>query len=92
MIGDGFWGLWFLGGRDRHARIRPVRGGDVPDAGPVARRCALIGIGIVVILSEAVIHVDALIPIGMACFALGWFTLGVQAIRLDRPATAAGPA
>ncbi|MDQ3448535.1 MAG: hypothetical protein M3432_05095, partial [Chloroflexota bacterium] len=25
---------------------------------------------------------------GIICFAAGWFVLGVQAIRLDRPATA----
>lgn len=29
---------------------------------------------------------------GIICFAAGWFVLGVQAIRLDRPATAPRPA
>jgi hypothetical protein len=28
----------------------------------------------------------------LICFLLGWFLLGVQAIRLDRPATDANPA
>ncbi|MEO5885408.1 MAG: hypothetical protein ABIQ58_07845, partial [Candidatus Limnocylindrales bacterium] len=28
---------------------------------------------------------------GIICFAAGWFVLGVQAIRLDRPATAPRP-
>ena len=32
------------------------------------------------------------IVIGLLCFALGWFALGVQAIRLDRPANAPRPA
>jgi hypothetical protein len=92
LAGDGFWGLWFIGvmtvmlGSGLFAvvtyRTRVLsRGG-----------AALIGIGIVVILSEAVTSIAALIPIGMALFALGWLTLGVQAIRVDRPSTAASPA
>jgi hypothetical protein len=39
------------------------------------------------VTSQAVFIVPALV-----CFLLGWFVLGVQAIRLDRPATDASPA
>ena len=92
VIGEGFWGLWFIG-------VATVMLGSglfaaVTYQSRVLSRvgAALIGIGIVVILSQAVFKIDALIPIGMACFAVGWFTLGVQAIRLDQPAPAAGPA
>ena len=90
--GDGFWGLWFIG------VVTVMLGSGLFAVVTYQTRvlsrvgAALIGIGILVILGEAVIHVGALIPIGMACFALGWLTLGVQAIRLDQPATAAGPA
>ena len=42
---------------------------------------------IAMILSQPIIIVAALI-----CFLLGWFVLGVQAIRLDRPATNTSPA
>ena len=84
---DGFWGLWFIG-------VLTVLLGSglfaiVTYQTRVLSRlgAALIGIGIVLILSEAVVHVEALLPAGMACFAIGWFALGVQAIRLDRPAT-----
>jgi hypothetical protein len=29
---------------------------------------------------------------GLVCFLLGWFLLGVQAIRIDRPASEPRPA
>ena len=32
------------------------------------------------------------VPRPWSCFLLGWFLLGIQAIRLDRPATDASPA
>ena len=46
----------------------------------------LIAIGMVVTLAQPIMAV------GLACFAIGWFILGVQAIRIDRPAAAARPA
>ncbi len=89
---DGFWGLWFIG-------VMTVMLGSGLFAAVTYRTrvlsrggAALIGIGIVVILSEAVTSIAALIPIGMALFALGWLALGVQAIRVDRPSTATSPA
>jgi hypothetical protein len=90
--GDGFWGLWFIG------VMTVMLGSGLFAAVTYQTRvlsrvgAALIGIGIVVILSEAVIHLGVLIPIGMACFALGWLTLGIQAVRLDRPTTEVHPA
>jgi hypothetical protein len=84
--GDGFWGLWFIGvmtvvvGSGLFA-IVTYQTRVLSRAGAL-----LIGVGLVVILSEAVVHLAVLIPTGMACFAIGWFVLGVQAIRLDRPA------
>jgi hypothetical protein len=87
MGDDGFWGLWFIGvltvmlGSGLFAAVT-YRTRVLSRAG-----AALIGIGLVVILSEIVVPIGALMAIGMACFAIGWVALGVQAIRLDRPAT-----
>jgi hypothetical protein len=39
------------------------------------------------VTSQAILIVPALV-----CFLLGWFVLGIQAIRLDRPVTDASPA
>ena len=84
---DGFWGLWFIGlltvmlGSGLFAAVT-YRTRVLSRAG-----AALIGTGLVVILSEIVVPISALLPLGMACFAIGWAALGVQAIRLDRPAT-----
>jgi hypothetical protein len=90
---DGFWGLWFIG------LLTVILGSGLFAAVTYRTRvlsrlgAALIGIGIAIILSEAILEIPTLITAGMACFALGWFTLGVQAIRLDRPAAAtASPA
>ena len=41
--------------------------------------------------SALAIEIVAFYP-GIICFVAGWFVLGVQAIRLDRPATAPRPA
>ena len=89
---EGFWGLWFIG------VITVLLGSGLFATVTYQTRvlsrlgAALIGIGIVVILGEAVVHIGVLIPIGMALFAIGWFTLGVQAIRADRLSVAASPA
>jgi hypothetical protein len=89
---DGFWGMWFLGvltimvGSGLFAAVTYQtrvlsRGG-----------AALIGLGIVAIIGQIVLPTSPLLPIGLACFALGWLTLGVQAIRSHGPATTASPA
>jgi hypothetical protein len=89
---DGFWDLWFVGvltvllGSGLFAAVT-YRTRVLSRAG-----AAVIAVAIGLILSAAVLQIQALIPLGMACFALGWLTLGVQAIRLDRPAVVARPA
>ena len=61
----------------------------------------LLGVGSVVVLVQPLIAVgfpsilglvQPLVAVGLACFTLGWSALGVQAIRLDRSATAPRPA
>ena len=55
--------------------------------GVLSRAAALlIGIGSVVVL------VQPLIAIGLASLAIGWFVLGIEAIRRDRPTTEVRPA
>jgi hypothetical protein len=89
--GDGFWGVWFIGtmtvvaGSGLFAAVT-YRTRVFPRAGSV-----LILAGIVVTLAGAVANNNALIPVAMSCLAIGWFVLGLQAIRLDRPATATHP-
>ena len=52
----------------------------------------LIGVGSVLPFAAAVTSFYALLVAAIICFLLGWFALGIQAIRLDRPATASRPA
>jgi hypothetical protein len=86
--GDGFWGVWFIGmltvllGAGLFALVT-YRTRVLPRPGAV-----LIGIGIVVFVGGGFLQANALIPVGLACFAIGWLALGLQAVRLDRPATA----
>ena len=57
----------------------------------LSRRAAVVlGVGSVLPLLAFVAPQlqQTIILVALACFALGWFALGVQAIRLDRPATA----
>jgi hypothetical protein len=89
---DGFWDLGFLGllttlfGTLLFAIV-------TYQTAALSRGAAiLLAAGAVIpfvgmITSQAILVVPALV-----CFLLGWFLLGVQAIRLDRPATDANPA
>jgi hypothetical protein len=52
----------------------------------------LIGIGSVLPFVGGLTSLYALLVVAIVCFLLGWFALGIQAIRLDRPATEPGPA
>jgi len=52
----------------------------------------LIGVGSVLPFVAGVTSVYALLVVAIICFLLGWFALGVQAIRLDRPVNEPRPA
>ena len=52
----------------------------------------LIGIGPILTIVGAGTNSYALVLVAIVCFLLGWFVLGVQAIRLDRPSTEPRPA
>jgi hypothetical protein len=88
LFGESAWGVWILG------LITAFVGSGVfavvtyRTAVLSRRAAALLGLGCV--LPFAAMAFQPLIVVALVCFALGWFALGVQAIRLDRPATAPG--
>jgi len=91
VTGDDYWGLTMLG----------VLTGAVGSAlfaivtyrtAVLSRGAALlIGIGSVLPFAVAVTNFYALLVVALIRFLLGWFALGIQAIRLDRPSTFARP-
>jgi hypothetical protein len=89
---DGFWDLGFLG-------VLTVLFGTLLFAivtyqtAALSRRAALLLAAGAVLPFVAMISGQPLvIAAALVCFLLGWFLLGVQAIRLDRPATDPRPA
>ena len=52
----------------------------------------LIGVGSVLPFAAGVTSIYALLVVAIICFLLGWFALGIQAIRMDRPSTEPRPA
>ena len=80
-------------------RVAPVRGRDLPDAGPPALRGAVLaiasGIAPPLVRSAPWAWAERLQPVfvaGFLAFPVGWVVLGLQAIRIDRPAMAMGAA
>ena len=92
VTGDDYWGLAMLGvltgvvGSALFA-IVTYRTAVLSRAGAL-----LIGIGPVLTIVAAGTNAYALALGAIVCFLLGWFVLGVQAIRLDRPSTDPRPA
>lgn len=86
--GDPFWGLWFIG--TMTVMIGSGLFAAVTWQTRVLSRAGalLIGAAIATILVGGLGTIAWLLPVGMAGFAIGWLILGVQAIRLDRPAAA----
>jgi hypothetical protein len=59
----------------------------------LSRRAALLlAAGAALPFASMLFQQPLFIVAALICFLLGWFLLGVQAIRLDRPATDANPA
>ena len=76
----GVWNLWILGilavmlGSGLFALVT-FRTRALPRVGPI-----LMGIGI------GTVFVNPIMAFGISAFALGWFVLGIQSLRLVRPA------
>jgi hypothetical protein len=90
LLGDDYWAVWIGGflmalvGSGLFA-IATYRTATLSRAGAV-----LLGIGS--ILPFLSMNLQPVYLAAVVCFLLGWLILGIQAIRLDRPATAPRPA
>jgi hypothetical protein len=90
LLGDDYWALGIGGlltalvGSALFA-IATYRTATLSRAGAV-----LLGVGSV--LPFVALNLQPIYLAAVICFLLGWFALGIQAIRLDRPATSARPA
>lgn len=92
FAGDAYWGIWFLGvlaaliGSGLFA-VATYRTATLSRGAAV-----LVGIGSMLpIVSIWIDKFEPMIIAAIICFLLGWFGLGVQAIRLDRPSPHARP-
>ena len=92
VTGDDYWGLAMIG----------VLTGIVGSAlfAIVTYRTAVLSRGAALLIVVGTVlpfvgigmNVAVLAAMGIGCFLLGWFALGIQAIRLDRPMTEPRPA
>jgi len=90
LMADQYWGLWFLG-------VATALSGSALFAIATYRTAALsrgaavlLGVGSVLPFVSG--NVQPILLAAVISFLLGWFTLGVQAIRLDRQVTDPRPA
>ena len=88
------WVLELRGPRvpDGAGRDDAVRDRDLSDRRPVARRGSPARCRSGLAIRRDGLGQIILMPVAMAFFLLGWFLLGLQAIRLDSPATDPRPA
>jgi hypothetical protein len=93
--GDALWVVWFLGSMTALAGSALFAIATYRTAVLSRAAAALLGVGsllpflgLLQFLGLAT-NSEALLPAAIICFLLGWFGLGVQAIRLDRPAVRA---
>jgi hypothetical protein len=92
VTGDDYWGLAMIGvltgvvGSALFA-IVTYRSAVLSRGGAV-----LIGVGCALPFAAGVTSTYGLLVVAIVCFLAGWFALGIQAIRLDRPAIEPRPA
>jgi hypothetical protein len=90
---ESFWLLFGLGGLTAAVGCVLFAIASYRTAALSRGAAALLGVGCVVTLfTTSGPSLQPLAAVGLAAIALGWFALGVQAIRLDRPATTPRPA
>ncbi len=93
LIGrDGFWDLGFLGFLTAIFGTLLFAIVTYKTAALSRGAAVLLAAGAVIPFVGAVTSQPLFIVPALICFLLGWFLLGVQAIRLDRPATDSSPA
>lgn len=89
LAGDAFWAVWFLGSMTALAGSALFAVATYRTAVLSRAAAALLGAGSVLPFLGFATNSEFLLPAAIICFLLGWFALGVQAIRLDRPAARA---
>ena len=82
---DDFWVVWFVGSMTALGGSALFAIATYRTAVLSRPAAALLGVGSVLPFLGFVTNSEALLPAAIICFLLGWFALGVQAIRLDRP-------
>jgi hypothetical protein len=87
LAGDGLWVVWFLGSMTALAGSALFAIATYRTAVLSRAAAALLAVGSGLPFLGFATASEALLPAAIICFLLGWFGLGVQAIRLDRPAT-----
>lgn len=93
IVGEWAWTVWFFG--TLTALVGSALFAVVTYRTAALSRGAalLLGVGSVLPFAGLVVPDSTIVlPPAIACFLVGWFLLGVHAIRLDRPATVARPA
>ena len=90
LISDAYWDMAFFGVLT--ALVGSALFAIVTYRTAVLSRGAALLIGVGSVLPFVASPLQFLYVVSIACFLLGWCALGIQAIRLDRPATAPRPA
>ncbi len=95
LSGGDYWVVWGLGTLTAFVGSTLFAVVTYRTAALSRRASALLGVGSVTTIVALAGTVDlgpALIVAALGCFGVGWFALGVQAIRVDRPSTEPRPA
>lgn len=92
LAGDDSWIVWFLGSMTALAGSALFAIATYRTAVLSRPAAALLGVGSALPFLGFATNSEALLPAAIICFLVGWFALGVQAIRLDRPIARAGAA
>lgn len=93
ILGESAWGVWFIGSMTALIgsaifALLTYRTAELSRGAAV-----LLGVGsLLPFVGFVLSDFTGLLLAAITCFLLGWFLLGVQAIRLDRPATVQRPA
>jgi hypothetical protein len=89
---DGFWEFGFLGVLTALIGSALFAIATYQTAALSRGAAVLVGVGSVLPFVSIPFSQPVIVLAGLVCFLLGWFLLGVQAIRIDRPASEPRPA
>jgi hypothetical protein len=92
LVGEPYWGVWFLGVLTALAGSALFAIATYRTATLSRGAAVLLGVGSILPFVTLGTSLPGVLLAAVICFLLGWFTLGIQAIRMDRPATDPRPA